>query len=201
MIKKITFLIFVILLSSLCFAQEFSCEKWHTGKVFLKTGDTLFVRLLYDLEKECIYIEQKDKDPTIMSSVFFTGFQIEDSLLHKKRLFYVYPHFNNNNFELNTLFEKETHFKDYEVITREYMVYTAGSSIIMHGFNSDSRFIDYSYFLYKDKKLYQLTPNKKNILKLMKDHAKEIEDFIKEKKLKLSNRPDIITIFEYYNTL
>jgi len=35
----------------------------------------------------------------------------------------------------------------------------------------------------------------------MKDHAKEVEDFIKEKKLKLSNRSHIITIFEYYNTL
>jgi len=36
----------MLFLSRLTIAQEFSCEIWHNGKVFLKTGDTLFVRLM-----------------------------------------------------------------------------------------------------------------------------------------------------------
>ena len=43
--------------------------------------------------------------------------------------------------------------------------------------------------------------NKKKILKLLSDKAEELENYIEKNKIKVSKDPDLIRLFEYYNSL
>ncbi|NQY28781.1 MAG: hypothetical protein HRT69_04835 [Flavobacteriaceae bacterium] len=58
------------------------------------------------------------------------------------------------------------------------------------------------YFVLKDDLIVsKISLKKKSILKLMKDHQKEINSFIKDNNIYLKRERDFIRVFNYYNSL
>ena len=67
---------------------------------------------------------------------------------------------------------------------------------------NDKYIVDEKYFVLKnDSIVYKFSLKKKSVLKLMKDHQKEINIFIKDNNIYFKRERDFIKVFDYYNTL
>jgi hypothetical protein len=67
---------------------------------------------------------------------------------------------------------------------------------------NDKYVIDEKYFVLKsDLIVYKFRLKEKSVLKLMKDHQKEIKTFIDDNNINFKRERDFIKVFDYYNTL
>ena len=67
---------------------------------------------------------------------------------------------------------------------------------------NDKYVIDEKYFVLKsDLIAYKFSLKKKSVLKLMKDHQKEVKTFIEDNNIHFKRERDFIKVFNYYNTL
>lgn len=61
-------------------------------------------------------------------------------------------------------------------------------------------YLEYMY-VWHHSKIESFKSSKKFVLKIMEDHAREVEEFMKEKKTRLKNPRDLVTLFDFYNQL
>ena len=90
----------------------------------------------------------------------------------------------------------------YKRITQEYIEAKKNSTTYS---NSKSRLINKDYYFIKtNDEIIQIEPHKKRAADAFPDHQKELENYIKDKKLKFrgdDEEKDLIELVEYYNTL
>ncbi len=84
---------------------------------------------------------------------------------------------------------------------REYKAADYGSA-----YSSDQRYNEYinhhDFYISVDQgEALPLKPKKKDLLKIMQDHAAEVEAFIKAEKLKLKNDWNLVKVVEYWDSL
>lgn len=58
-----------------------------------------------------------------------------------------------------------------------------------------------SWYVVQNKKASKFSPGKKAVLELMADRKEQIEAFLKTEKLDLKAKPDLKSVFAYYNSL
>lgn len=173
------------------------------GEMELKDGNKIKGIFRYNIyAQELEFVVKKDTliitDPTRIKNLAFSGKAFIYSLILKEK--------RKTDFISGAYFEVLNEGSCKVLIKREinlrenrYTAHYGGG-----GGDGSQRYIpELSYYirLSDDKPALKLKKTKKSIIKLFDDHKNEIEKYISENKLKLTEDIDIIKVVEYYNAL
>ncbi len=173
------------------------------GELELQNGNKLKGLFRYNIyAQELELIVAKDtlivNDPTKIKNIDFSGKTFIYSLIleNRKRNDYVSGAYFEvlNKGDCKALIKRRINLRE-----NRYLAHYGGG-----GGDGSQRYIpELSYYLRlsDDKPALKIKKSKGSILKILDDHKKEIEKFISDNKLKLTEDKDLIKVVEYYNTL
>jgi len=173
------------------------------GELELQDGNKLKGLFRYNIyAQELELIVQKDTliitDPTKIKNIYFSGKDFIYSLIldDRKRNDYVSGAYFEvlNKGKCKVLVKREINLRE-----NRYLAHYGGG-----GGDGSQRYVpELSYYLRlsDDKPALKIKKSKGSILKILGDHETEIEKYISDNKLKLSENKDLIKVVEYYNTL
>jgi hypothetical protein len=198
---KSIFLCLTFLTLSICASAQWAFESWHDGKIVLESGDTLKGQVKYDLQQDLVQYIDKRGTVEVFSARKILLCEIFDELVKQYRQFYSLPYSTTSGYKTLVLFEligegKLTIFcrERLEMQTSNYPYYYGGSF---------SRYVLVNkYFILNDKgSVEDLSSRRADIMSLFGKHEKNINDYMKENRLRLDDKQDFIRILAYYNSL
>ena len=170
----------------------------------LKNGDTLSAPGYLDVVNDILQI-QRDGLKTYsaaqlyMVSVFYPNQQY-------RKVYYVFPYSAFSDYKKPKLFEMLFSGKYVSLMCREVLI--TEMTPVFDAFTHSTYFmprqrISEEYYLMWDDgdKVRRYNGSRKELMVMLKDKQSEIKRFIKENKLKLNRRSDLIKIIEHYNKL
>jgi len=190
----------LILLGNLAFAQRWSFEYWHEGKVVLESGDTLKGKIKYEIDKDLIQLDMNGALQSFTSrKVVF--YEIFDAVTARYRQFYSVPFSPNGGYKSPTFFELLTEGK-LTLLAREALEsksYNTG----YYGYGSINRIVLVDkYFVLNDKgNITAFTEKKNDLIELMKLREDDVRKFMRSNNINLDYKPDVVRTFAYYNSL
>ncbi len=195
-------------------AQTFSQEVWYDGKVVLDTEDTLTGSVRFDLASNLLEVGAGGVVKAF-SARKVASFEIYDAVHQQTRYFYTLPYNSVSDYKVPTFFELITQGQ-LSLLCREALVtetvpmyggYGSYSYGGLGGFGRPGNYItrtriaDEFYFGYTNGNIRRFMGNKKDFYSLVRNHEKEVKEFIEERKLHFDERSDLAKIVEYYNYL
>ncbi len=199
--KKILFIFLVLLFGENSFAQEFSRDYWHNGEVDLFSGDTFKGKLKYDLEKDNIVIQTEEGVIKSFSSQKVQGFQFFDALLRLPRYFHTLPFEKRISYSSPVFFELlsegELNLLNREKITQRSIYYPSFAG----GWTSTVFVLEDDYYILdqKTEKVMAFDPNTQDISQFMTSKRTEVQDFIRNNRIRTNEKMGLIRVFEFYN--
>lgn len=191
----------MLFLSGFAFAQrDWPSELWHDGKVVLSSGDTLKGNIKYDFQQDIVQYVSRNRKPEIYSAKKVVFFEIFDETVHKYRRFFVLPYSNESNYKSPKFFELLEEGK-MTLLSRELFEYKVYNTAFSGG--SYSRLVQtfYYYFLKEDGTLEDFKGKKNDLLALMGNKEKHVEQYIRTNNLDFDDKYDVAKIVAYYNSL
>ena len=190
---------FIALLNLLQAQNCSSAEILYYGEVDMKNGQTLRGEMNYSIKNNslCILVDSIVKSYDISS---IESFQVFDSGKKETKIFFSLPYQVETNFYRNFIFElleqgKLTLFSRV-VPTEEYRnMYYAGSYIWVKDI-----VLKENYFFLRDTEIVPFSADLKELLSFTEDKKNEIRIFLKENRLLLESREDIMKVVSYYNS-
>jgi len=191
--------------------RNFAENYWHDGKILTADNDTLYGRIKYDLANNVVQLELNKTIQTLTSRKALY-FQIYDENNSQYRNYYALPYaVQNPNYEVPIFFELLSQGEPITLLCRERLntEVVPINDIYTPTLNTVTRTtLDYEfYFLYVIQKGNEVSIKIKTfskeaeLLDLMSDWRTLVEKFIKENRLKVSQKYDVIDIVSYYNSL
>lgn len=195
------FLCLTCLAVTFCASAQWAFELWHEGRVVLETGDTLRGQVKYDLQQDLIQFT--DKKGTIETytarKVLFC--EIFDKTEGQYRQFYSLPYSTASGYRTPVFFELISEGK-LTVLSRERLENQATSSPYYYGNTYSRTVLVNKYYTLKDNgEIIDFSTRKADFMQLLGKHADHINDYMKDNKLRLDEKRDMIKIIEYYNSL
>ncbi len=199
--KKLLFIYLMLFFLENTFAQEFSRDYWHNGEVDLFSGETFKGKLKYDLEKDNIVIQTGEGVIKSFSSQKVQCFQFFDALFllpryfhtlpFEKRVGYISPVF----FEL--LSEGELSLLNREKITQRSVYYPSFGG----GWTTTTFVLEDEYYILdqKTEKVMAFDPNTQDISQFMASKRTQVQDFIRNNRIKANEKMGLMRVFEFYN--
>lgn len=180
-------------------AQEWAFELWHDGKIVLESRDTLKGLIKYDLQQDLIQYNSQRGSVEAFTARKVLFFEIFDKTVGLYRQFYSLPYSATGSYRTPVFFELLNEGK-MTLLTRETLEYRTYSSPYYYG--STSRLIiTYKYYILNDSgNITEFIGKKSDLLRLMGKYAGSVEDYMKENKLDVEDRQDIVKIIAYYNS-
>lgn len=198
--SRISVIIFLLITAATATAQQqWANEMWHDGKIVLETGDTLRGLVKYDLQQDLLQYNAQRGNVEAFTARKVLFFEIFDKTVGQYRQFFSLPYSANGGYRAPIFFELVEEGK-ITLLTRESFEYRAYSSPYYYG--SYTRLvIIYKYFLLDEKgNISQFVVKKSDLFDLMGKRAQDVEDYMKENKLKIDDRYDLAKIVAYYNS-
>jgi hypothetical protein len=198
------FLSLTFLSVTFCAFAQWPFELWHEGMVVLETGDTLRGQVKYDLQQDLIQFTGKtDKKGTIEAltarKVLFC--EIFDKTVGQYRQFYSLPYYTTSGYRTPVFFELIGEGK-LTVLSRERLENQTSSSPYYYGATySRTVLVNKYYTLQENGEITEVSTRKADFAKLFGKQADHMNDYIKDNKLDLDEKLDLITIIKYYNSL
>ncbi|WP_162419538.1 hypothetical protein [Cyclobacterium roseum] len=210
--KSIYSLLFVLVISSAGFAQEFPSQVWHDGQVFLNTGESYEGKVKYDLEANIVQVQSNTIET--FSSASISHFEIYDEIYGGIRVFYSLPYALNSDYKTPIFFELLTEGEEITLLCREFITVdnrnfnTMGMrGMYMNpmwgmpmgmGFNR----LDFDFYFLQDQKIYRYSQKKRELLnEFMDDKSSEMKLYMRKNKLSHDKRGDLLRITAHYNQI
>lgn len=210
--KSIYSLLFVLLISTAGFSQEFPSQVWHDGQVFLTTGESYEGKVKYDLEANIVQVQSNTIET--FSSASISHFEIYDEIYGGIRIFYSLPYALNSDYKTPIFFELLTEGEEITLLCREFITVdnrnfnTMGMrGMYMNpmwgmpmgmGFNR----LDFDFYFLQDQKIYKYSQKKRELLnEFMDDKSSEMKLYMRKNKLSHDKRGDLLRITAHYNQI
>lgn len=198
---KQAFLCLAFFFITYCASAQWAFELWHEGKVVLETGDTLRGQVKYDLQQDLIQFTQKKgtiETYTARKAVFC---EIFDRTEGQYRQFYSLPYSTTSGYKTPVFFELIGEGK-LTVLSRERLESQATSSPYYYGSTYSRTVLVNKYYRLKENgEIVDLSTRKGDFMELFGKQADHINDYMKDNKLRLDEKQDLIKIVQYYNSL
>jgi hypothetical protein len=164
------------------------------------SGDTLKGLVKYDLQQDLIQYNSHRGSVEAFAVRKVLFFEIFDKTVGLYRQFFSLPYSATGGYRTPVFFELLEEGK-MTLLTRETLEYRTYSS--PYYFGSTSRLvITYKYYMLSDSgNITEFIGKKSDFLKLMGKYAGSVEDYMRENKLDVEDRNDIVKIVAYYNSL
>lgn len=198
--KRRVLIIFLLAITPIItHAQEWAFELWHDGKIVLESGDTLKGLIKYDLQQDLIQYNSQRGSVEAFTARKVLFFEIFDKTVGIYRQFFSLPYSATGGYRTPVFFELLEEGK-LTLLTREILEYRTYNSPYYYG--STSRMVlTYKYYMFSDPgNITEFIGKKSDLLKLMGRYAGSVEDYMKENKLDVEDRNDIVKIVAYYNS-
>lgn len=200
--KKIGFTLFLLLAVSIAYAQ-FPSEVWHDGKLVLSQGDTLKGLIKYDLETDIVQFSKDKQTIKTFTARKLLHFEIFDTISKTYRDFYVLPYNITGNYNAPIIFELVFEGKKITLLSREAIEYQVTNYPYSVAGSYTRLVLLYThYFLTDEGKIIEFDDKKKTLYKdIMSDRSSEIKKFIKNNRMRVDRRIDLVKVVAYYNSL
>lgn len=197
------------------YAQILSMDMWHSGELDLTVGETLKGEIKYDLRRHWIEY-RKDNARRVFSSFNVNAFQIIDAITKERRTFISLPFSQNRRYKRKLFFELLTE-GTVSLFCRE-KIYTQVQVDNTQNFRNPNRISPYGnasasrirsvrtvaydyYYVRKQNQVIEFDPTEGNLFQLMRTRKRKIEEIMEDNNLDISDKNDLIIIFNYYNDL
>jgi hypothetical protein len=194
-------IILVWLLVSDARSQQWPFEFWHEGKAVLESGDTLTGQLKYDLQQDLLQHRNTQSTAEVFTARKVLFFEIFDNSVRKYRQFFSLPYALNGGYKAPVFFELLEEGK-MTLLAREAVEYRTFTN--PYGFGSFTRMVlvNYYFFLKDNGNIEPFLGKKRaDLLELMGKRKEQVQDFIKQNRLDIEDKYDLVQIIEYYNSL
>lgn len=185
-------------------AQQFPSELWYDGKLVLLEGDTIDGRIKYDFEMDLV---QSIVDNTMQtfSARKILFFQVYDNVSGTYRRFFSLPYKIEPTYKAPILFEALYEGK-LSLLCRETIVTESAPSYSYYGYRqpiyATRTRLDFNfYFLDEKGDIEKYMMRKADLLRIMRDKAPQIKQYMKKHNLRHDNRNDLFRVVSYYNAL
>jgi hypothetical protein len=199
---KFQIAIALVLIVHLSPAQEFSSDVYHDGYIVTAQQDTLKGSIKYDLEANMLSVLIDDKIKSYSSQKVFY-FEIYDRVVKTYRQFYSVPYKVNYDYKIPIFFELIYEGK-LSLLSREAIVQQTVTSSSPYWVASPTTqyVIEYSYyFLKSDGEITYFSGKKKDLFYIFPKKYPDLKKFIKDNKLDVDERPDLVRIVAFYNSI
>ncbi len=181
-------------------AQDWAFELWHEGKIVLESGDTLRGQVKYDLQQDLIQYKKGQSIAQAFTARKVLYFEIFDSSIRKYRQFFSLPYATNTDYKAPVFFELLAE-GDLTLLCREALEYRTYSSPYMVGSYTRLVLVN-SYFLLKENgSIEPLEIKRAELLNLMEKKSDKVENYMKDNRLKVDDKYDLVQIVKFYNNL
>ncbi|MBL6446783.1 hypothetical protein JMN32_10700 [Fulvivirga sp. 29W222] len=183
-------------------AQVFPSEVWHDGKLVLLEGDTLVGQVKYSLETDLVQYTRGGQTVKTFTARKLLFFEIFDKTSNRYRQFYAIPYSVKSNYKAPVIFEVLYTGEHLSLLSRESIEYqVANYPYSMAGTYTRLELVYTHYFLKPDGSISQSTGKKKDLLWVMNKKSSEIKRYIKNNKIRIDRRADLVKLVAYYNAL
>lgn len=180
-------------------AQEWPFEFWHDGKIILESGDTLKGLVKYDLQQDVVQYDNQKGSVEAYTPRKVLLFEIFDKTSSRYRHFYSLPFALTGNYRTPVFFELLAEGK-MTLLSRESLEYRTFSSPYYYGSYTRLILVYKFYLMEEDGNIKEFVGKKNDLLSMMGRQSKEVDDYIRQNKLKLEQPEDFARIVVYYNT-
>ncbi len=199
--RSLIFILFSLLsVSGFSQNQQFAFEQWHEGKIVLVSGDTLKGFVKYDMQQDLIQYNAQVGVVEAYTARKVLFFEIFDLTISQYRQFFSLPYNATTGYRAPVFFELLEEGK-MTLLSRESLEYRTYNSPYNFGGSYSRLVLVYKYYLLEeDGAISEFIGKKSDLLALMGRRALDVQDFIKENKLKIEDRDDFAKIVAYYNS-
>lgn len=179
-------------------------QDWLDGKVELEDGRSLTnVGLLYNVYTDELIGKNKGKDPVVIDKGMVRAFTIGKN-----------DNANMGNFIKADYMENELEDVEdsqyvQELYKGETALYAVNKKLLNKAnyegaYSARKNYDEFSalqsdyYFVTPDGEVHKLKPNKRSVMKAMKDEKENVSNFIEEQNLDLNERDDLVKLVMYY---
>ena len=198
---RLSLLLYLCLYLRVSFAQQIEGQDiWLNGELFLVDSTTKIGKIKYDFGSNTVVLKTNGRVALFNPSQFFkVTFSTEESLT---RELVIKSKKNSKGFHVAQLFEVLVD-ESTKLLVREEVVYYSTGSMATQGFKSEIvPLLVYNYYVQiLEGEVISFNNNRRNVMKIMKSDSELIKTYVKENKLRYSQKKDLIQIFKYYNTL
>jgi len=180
-------------------AQQWAFELWHEGKIVLVSGDTLKGLVKYDLQQDLVQYNSQRGSVEAYSARKVLFFEIFDTTVGQYRQFFALPYNATSGYRAPVFFELLEEGR-MTLLARENLEYRTYSSPYYYGSYSRLVLIYKYYLLEETGNITEFIGKKSDLMTLMGRRAQEVEDYMRENKLKIEDRDDFAKIVAYYNS-
>lgn len=195
------FLCLAFLTVTFCAAAQWSFEVWHEGKVVLESGDTLRGQVKYDLQQDLIQFTDKKGTVEAFTARKVLFCEIFDKIDGQYRQFYSLPYSTTSGYRTPIFFELIGEGK-LTVLCRERLESQTSSSPYYYGSSISRTVLVNKYYMLKENgDITDFSIRKADFMLLLGKHADHINDYMKDRKLRLDDKQELVKIIKYYNSL
>jgi len=195
---KYGFVILFFLLSWSSNAQTWAFEMWHEGRIVLVDGDTLKGLIKYDINQDVIQYTWRDQRVEAFSARKVLFYEIFDNSVRKYRQFFALPYSNVGSYRTPIFFELLEEGK-LTLLSREKLEYrTQYTGFYGSSYQRLVLVYDY-YFLEEDGSIKAFNGDRRDLLDKMGRLSDDVEDYMRENRLRLEDKYDFVKIVAFYN--
>ncbi len=195
------FLLCLIFLGiTFCASAQWAFELWHEGRIVLETGDTLRGQVKYDLQQDLIQFTDKKGTVDALTARKVLFCEIFDRTIDQYRQFYSLPYNTASGYRTPIFFELIAEGK-LTVLSRERLENQSTSSYYYGGTYSRTVLVTKYYMLKENGDIVDFSTRKSDVMQLLGKYADNINDFMKDNRLRLDEKQDLSKIIKYYNSL
>ena len=197
------FLIFIIG-PDVSYAQYFPSEVWHEGQITLLSGEELKGKVKYNFEADLVQINVNSRMRTF-SARKILYFEIMDEELGRYRQFYALPFNIRPNYRVPMIFEV-LYENTLTLMSREKVVQETVPQYGYYNYFGNGPATRYRldfdyYFLNSQGEITPYSEKKDDLYDIFGKHRNEVEQYVKDNRLKHDRHRDLVRITAYYNSL
>ncbi len=198
----------LVIFPSITFAQTFTFDLWHDGKIVLDNGDTLRGTVKYNLD-DLLQIRHDNRLESFAARKVLL-FEIFDQSYKRYRQFYSLPYSPTGGYKTPVFFEvlcegRITLLAREKVELRNTNFSPYGSPFYSpYGYGNyyTRKVLVNIYFILKDNgNIEQVNDKRSNWLELMGTHDEQVLEYARENRLDFDKKYDLKLIIDYYNSL
>jgi len=199
------FIVFYFVATFISSGQDLPQEMWHPGIVVLDSQDTLRGNIQYDFESNLVQFSGDKNRVRTFTSQNVLFFRFNCQYFNRPRTVYSITYDLKGRMKVPVFFEiLEEGYITF--MTREYVVIDNnrfGNPMYRPSRSFGGReILTYDYFLLtNDGVIHKYSEKKKDLYSFFGVYKEQVEEFVKDRRLKTTKQGDLVTIMKYYNGL
>ena len=189
------------------FAQTFSFDLWHEGKLVMENGDTLAGAIKYNLD-DLLEVRHDNRLESFAARKILL-FEIFDQSYKRYRQFYSLPYSARGGYKTPVFFEVLCEGK-ITLLSREKVElrndyyspygYPFYSPFGYGGYGTRKVLVNLYFILKETGDIEEVADKRSSWLEMMGSHADQVNDYAKGNRLDFSKKYELKQIIDYYNS-